>query len=138
MFKNKKLLIAIVVVGLVIVGIIVAYVFRPEKECVCNVKSQAELSSSELVSRYETDEAQANNDFLGKVITVNGIISSAQKDEKGRAIVEIDGESIGMVSCTLCQKESNSTELTSGSTVRIKGQCVGYTIDVVLVKCCLE
>lgn len=138
MFKNKKLLISIVVVGIVVVGLVVAYLFRPEKECVCNVKSQSEIASSELISRYETDENLANNDFLGKVITVNGIVNSAKKDEKGRTVVELDAESIGLVSCTLCAKESNTNELSVGSAVKIKGECVGYTIDVVLVKCCLE
>jgi len=138
MFKNKKLLATIVVGGLLVAGLVIAYLFRPEKECVCNEKSQVELSASDLISQYETDESQSNSTFLGKVITVSGTVSSVKNDEKGNAIVEIDGGSIGMVSCTLCQKESAKTELAAGSNVRIKGECVGYTIDVVLVKCCIE
>jgi len=138
MFKNKKLLATIVVGGLLVAGLIIAYLFRPEKECVCNEKSQVELSASDLISQYETDENQSNGAFLGKVITVSGTVNSVKNDEKGNAIVELDGGSIGMVSCTLCKKESAKVELAAGSNVRIKGECVGYTIDVVLVKCCIE
>jgi hypothetical protein len=123
---------------ILVAAIAFVYVFRPTKDCVCNDKSKAELTAQTIVSNYENNETKANEEYLGKVITVSGTISSLKTDEKERTIVELDAESMGVVSCTLCEKASNEVNLTIGTSVQIKGECVGYTFDVILIKCCIN
>lgn len=137
MKKNKlnKWLILLPVV-LVVIGII-GYLFRPVPDCVCNRASKESLLASQLMEQFETNEQQANINYLGKIITVEGKITSVSVDDKGRAIVELESQSTGVISCTFCKKESKAEILTEGKLVSIKGECTGFTFDVVMVKCCL-
>jgi hypothetical protein len=138
MKKQKKKIIWLVLITGAIIGIaVIGYLFRPTSECVCNKKAVATIAATELLNQYETDEEKANNLYLGNVIAVEGIISSVESDDLNRAVVAFESQSFGTVACTLCEKESEMEKLTEGTTVTIKGQCSGYTFDVVLVKCCL-
>ena len=125
------------VTHILIIILVFGYVFRPSSECVCNKKSVAELQSIDIIEQFETDEKQANENYLGKVITVKGEIASVSSDDSGKTVVELKSKSIGNVSCTFCKNESPDSFLKQGNTVSIKGQCVGFTFDVVLIKCCL-
>lgn len=135
---NKKTIIIVAIIAVVATIVSVAYVFRPEKTSVCNDKAQAEVSATDLISSYETDEEKANASFLGKVISVTGTITSVKTDEKGRIVIELEGGSMGMVSCTMNPKVTDTALFETGKQLSIKGECVGYTIDVVLVKCCIN
>lgn len=138
MKKKYRIIWKILIAGFLAAIIIIAYLFRPSTECVCNKKAVALLTASELLQQYETDEEKANSLYLGNVISVEGTIFSVSFDEFNRAIVEFESQSIGTVSCTFCEKESDKEKLAEGTTVSIKGQCTGYTFDVVLLKCCLN
>ena len=133
--KGKRLVLFLFVI---IAISIIAYLFRPAPDCVCNKASKETLLASQLIEQYETDEKQANNNYLGKIITVKGKIASVKTDYLKRTVVEFESQSIGTVSCTLCKKESKAGIVTVGKTVSIKGECTGFTVDAILVKCCLE
>jgi hypothetical protein len=138
MTGNKKKLFIVAGLAVVIIGLIILYVFRPGVKCVCHIKSIAEISSAEIVSRYESDENEANTEFLGKVVTVLGSVADCTKDEQNRMIVILESESVGQVRCTLCPTESEIAEITFGTQVKVKGECVGYALDVILIKGCVD
>jgi len=138
MSGNKKKLFIIAGLAVLLIGLIILYVFRPGVKCVCHVKSITEISSEELVSKFESDENEANAEFLGKVVTVLGSVADCTKDELNRMIVVLESESVGQVRCTLCPNESEKEEITVGTRVKVKGECVGYALDVILIKGCVD
>lgn len=135
---KRKIIFFLLLTVAILGALFVLYLFRPVQECVCKVKAQEEVAATDLVFLYENDEETANQKYLGKVIVVEGIIADLSEDAQGRTIVELDGNSMGVVSCTLCSKNKGADQLQVGKTIKIKGECAGYTIDVVLLRCCIE
>jgi hypothetical protein len=134
--KRKIIFFSLLTVA-ILGALFVLYLFRPVQECVCKVKAQEEVAATELVSLYENDEDLANQTYLGKVISVEGTITLVTEDGQGRKVIELDGESLGMVSCTLCSDEPDNGRLTPCNHIKIKGECAGFTIDVILIRCCI-
>jgi hypothetical protein len=135
--KRKPLIITAVVVVFVLAIGVTAYMFRSTPDCVCNKKAQAHLQADELLNAYELDEQEANANYLGKVITVTGTIAELSADDQGRTVIAFSSQSFGAVMATLCENE-NINNLEPNQTISIKGECSGYTFDVVLSKCCLQ
>jgi hypothetical protein len=134
---KRKIIFITLLLTVVIGSLLALYLFRPAKTCVCKEKTQHEVAATELVSLYENDEDLANQTYLGKVISVEGTITLVTEDGQGRKVIELDGESLGMVSCTLCSDEPDNGRLTPGNHIKIKGECAGFTIDVILIRCCI-
>ncbi|HEY4154582.1 MAG TPA: hypothetical protein VGM24_04125, partial [Puia sp.] len=80
----------------------------------------------------------ANKKFLGKVIEVTGSISGIQKDT-GNAGILMDATAMGGVNCGFSKTALPGLQLLkTGDTIRIKGRCTGFLMDVNLVDCVLE
>lgn len=135
---KRKIILTTLILTAVVGTLLALYLFRPTKACVCNDKAQHKVSATELVYLYENDEELANKTYLGKVISVEGTITSITEDAQGRKVIELDGASLGMVSCTLCSTEQENGSITPGNLVKIKGECAGFTLDVILIRCCME
>ena len=135
--KRRIIIIVAVVAVLGLAGTIL-YLFRPKQDCVCNERSSALINASDLYAAYETDEESANGKFTGKILTVNGTIETVTSDEAGNKIVEIQTNSTGIVSCSLCRKSSESFSSNPGDEITVKGECAGFTFDVILIRGCIE
>lgn len=89
-----------------------------------------EVSSSDLFQQFETNEEAGNTKFLDKAILVSGEVAEIVTNQEGKTVVILatDNPLFG-VSCTM---EGPSDDVQIGSTVTIKGICVGYLSDVVI------
>jgi hypothetical protein len=89
-----------------------------------------EVSSSDLFQQFETNEEAGNTKFLDKAILVSGEVAEIVTNQEGKTVVILatDNPLFG-VSCTM---EGSSDDVQIGSTVTIKGICVGYLSDVVI------
>jgi hypothetical protein len=89
-----------------------------------------EVSSSDLFLQFETNEEAGNTKFLDKAILVSGEVAEIVTNQEGKTVVILatDNPLFG-VSCTM---EGSSDGVQIGSSVTIKGICVGYLSDVVI------
>ena len=129
--------IAILVVILAVIGGGVGYYMynKPHKDVVAATPAYT-LSSSELLTDFENNEAQANEKYLDQVVQVTGEIRSIKKDPESPSLtLETDSPISGVI----CQLEAGDVDkisgLNPGQTLTVKGICTGMLMDVVLVRC---
>lgn len=129
--KYGKILIivAVAIVAVVIVG----YYQYNKPHRTPTASAFVAISSIELFNAFESDEVSANENFMDKIIEVNGeIVSNGFNQEGGQVIVLKSNNPLFGVSCTMSQVQSR---LKVGDSVRLKGFCKGYLSDVVLTDC---
>ncbi len=95
------------------------------------------LEAGALLAAYSSDENAANARFNGKVVLVTGTVREVSPPEGGMVTVVLEtGDALAGVACEFAQAELPPT-VAAGSNVRIKGQCTGLLMDVVLNRCAL-
>ncbi len=134
--KIKLTIILIVLIASI--GVITYYiVFEKNKFDVSEKKTEHKITASELFYKFESDENQANKQYLGKVIEVTGLISEIQKNQNNETLVVFkeSGEIFG-VTCTFSSL-SDEKVLEVGATITAKGVCQGFLTDVIVNNCTL-
>jgi tRNA_anti-like len=94
------------------------------------------VAAIQLATQYETNEPEANSDYLDKVLEVSGEINEITKNQKGEPVITLKGTDMSGVTGTI--ENAKPDEIKPGATVILKGICTGYLTDVVLVRCVLK
>jgi hypothetical protein len=90
-----------------------------------------DVTASQLVTEYQTNEAASNVKYLNKALKIVGEVSEVKKDQEGKTTVTIkSNDAFANVFCTL--QSSTSSQPTVGSKIMIKGFCSGFLSDVVI------
>jgi hypothetical protein len=90
-----------------------------------------ELSAPDLIYGFQSGESVANQKYLGKVLSVSGMIKSFDKDSAGLyTLILGDTTSLSSVRCSINVRMADDSLLYRiGAKVLIKGFCAGYTSD---------
>jgi uncharacterized protein (UPF0333 family) len=141
MKKNFKIIIAIFIT----IGVLAAFYaykeFNRKAEPLNKVTTEVYINSDSLLAEFIRNEEQANQNFLNKVIQVNGVLTS--HENSNILIIEMPN---GNIRCTL-DSLANNKNLNNmlNKPIKIKGLCVGYTPDVLgigpdisLIKCFIQ
>jgi hypothetical protein len=112
-------------------------------ESIADSKAAAVISAIDLISVFEKDSTTANQQYIDKIIEVEGILKEATADDQGLFTLALGDES--SMSSVRCSVDSVSTQAASqikkGDQVKIKGVCSGFITDellgsdVTLVRC---
>lgn len=94
------------------------------------------VTAAQLITDYETNEADANGKYLDKVLEVTGEITEVSKNQKAETVITLKGSVMGGIICTL--EGTAAIEVKPATTVTIKGICTGYLTDVVLVRAMVQ
>lgn len=134
-FRVILLIVAILIVAVAIIVKVV--IFRKSDTNVSSKKPDIEMESALLVKNFETDENISNSKYLNKVILVTGPVDniSVNKDDI-TVYLKPKNETAGVM-CSFSKGEISDKAVDVGKTVKIKGICNGYLMDVVLNKCSL-
>ena len=110
------------------------------------VKADASIGATELIAAFERDSAQANKQYLGKILLVSGKVRAVDKETATIVLGEA-----GSPSSVRCSMDSsfvkNISGLNEGSQATVKGACTGYMADetglglgsdVILNRCVIE
>jgi len=124
------------ITGLV-VAIIIAYVvwanLLKTAPSTSNRDTETQIAATDLYQAFETDEQKANELYLNKIIEVTGEVVSVDESEDLKPAISLRTEGFGVVKCTFETAEDFETsEITLGSQITIKGECIGYLLDVLL------
>ena len=89
------------------------------------------ISAEDLFMAYESNEAEADKLYQGKIVIVTGKVGDTQTPEIGNpAVTLIDARPKPIVQClgfAADQKEAVS-KLKTGQTVSVKGKCMGKVV----------
>lgn len=129
--KALKILLLLGVLG-VAVGY---YYYNKPTESLKDAPAELCVSADSLFAMYESDETASNAKFLDKVIEVDGKIQAVNTDTSGLSLTLLTSSGMFGVICKLEDKSTPETQFSIGQQVRIKGQCTGYLMDVVLIRC---
>ena len=152
MKKKKIILLAVVILLLISVGAFIGYkLFNKDVKHLDASNADLKISATDLIKKFETDEAAANKEFLGKkldyIITVSGSVKEVIKDETGTYTVVLgDSTTRSSVRCSIdSMQNQQAAALKTGSNVSIKGAITGFMkddlgigSDVVLNRCVIE
>jgi hypothetical protein len=127
-----------VVFFLAVAGIGVAlYLFNMEPKDLKNVSPDFTLTASDLQKAFEDNESEATAKYVKKVIEVNGIIESVSPGEDNVLNVTLKtGSDFSSIICTF-PGTTDPLRFTSGTQVKIRGECSGFLMDVLLNNCVL-
>lgn len=90
-----------------------------------------DVTASQLVTEYQTNEAASNVKYLNKALKITGEVSEVKKDQEGKTTVTIkSNDAFANVFCTLIS--SGSSQPVVGSKISLKGFCTGFLSDVVI------
>lgn len=130
-YLKYGLLLAVVLIG---VGI---YMYNKPHQNIKKAKADFELEATELFSQFETNEANANTQYLDKVVQVTGSVKETGTDDEGQISITLDaGNSMFGIICKLDDLTKHKrTSFQPGEKVTLKGVCTGMLMDVVLVRC---
>lgn len=134
----KKFLIIGLAVALAIGFIVWKITFKKADTSVQDKKADVEILASNLLSEFETNESAANTKYLDKIIVVEGIVADVKKDTSGVSVYLKEPESMSGVLCGFNKNTQIPHEIKVGETLKIKGVCNGYLMDVLLNKCSVE
>lgn len=155
MAKSKiiKVGLLIIVVGVLLAGGIVFYIFNMPHRDVQSTTTDYQVTASTIVSEYLADPEKGNKKYLddegeSKVIEVTGEVSSISEDfNKQKVVLLKSPEDKAGVSCTFTAESNSQVErLSVGQIVSLKGVIrAGATYDedlemyedVILEKCAL-
>ncbi len=93
-------------------------------------EAYAGVSASGLYAAFKSDETEANNKYLDKVVLVDGTVSEIFSNQDGKSVLLLKSDDpLFGISCTM---RSGVTNVKAGAPVKVKGICTGYLSDVVL------
>ena len=132
--KGKKIVISVLV--LVIALAVVGYkMYNKPHVNVASEKADITITANKLFANFSNDEEKANAKYLDKILEVKGVIGKIAKEEK--VIINLNtGDDFGSVLCHLSDSSTEKVkDIKEGESIKVKGICTGFLMDVVLVKC---
>src|SRR6185503_9008371 len=89
------------------------------------------VTATELYQKFTSNELQANQVYLNKVLQVSGqVLEVKSTQHAGKVVVLNTGDPLFGVACTLDNAQMQAVK--PGEKIIIKGVCTGYLSDVVL------
>lgn len=132
----KKILL---IIGILILagGIFGFYLYNKPVADTSDIDASFSLSADELFRQFETNESEANSKYLGKIIEVNGTVREFSIGDSGELnmILASESEMFG-INCGLSKgQDAAYKNYKVGDPIKIKGECSGISMDVVLTRC---
>ena len=109
---------------------------KPQHINIKKVTTDLSLNSNELVSLFLENENEANNQFSGKIIEVEGKVKEVTfLNNRNTVILRTSNDTFGIICDFEPSKISEIEKLSINQSVKIKGICKGFLKDVVLLNC---
>ncbi|WP_299672271.1 hypothetical protein [uncultured Polaribacter sp.] len=133
--KTKKIIIGILILGLL--GVFVAYkMYHKPHVNVADESADITLTANTILEDFSSDETMANTKYLEKIIQVEGIVSEVKTANEKGIITLKTNDDFASVLCHLSTEATKKIHTVKvGQTLKLKGICTGFLMDVVLIKC---
>jgi hypothetical protein len=128
--KKRNILIAIAFIA-ICAGICGFIKYNRIAKDLLYVKAKFTVTADAIMESFITDEANANKQYLGQVVSVTGNIRTIEASDKNNGILVLgDKASSSSVRCSLDSMHLNELPgLHTGEEVTVKGIVAGYNAD---------
>jgi hypothetical protein len=125
-----------VVVFIALAGIGAAlFLFNMQHKDLKKAKPDFVITAVDLQKAFEDNETAATAKFVKKVLEVSGVVDAVKTGEANTINVTIkSGSDLSSVICTF-PAATDQSGFTQGSQIKVRGECSGYLMDVLLNNC---
>ena len=149
MKRKKKVILYVILLVLVIAGAAAIYIYKEYNRAhkdTANLKADYTVNAADFVNEFTGNEQVANKKYWDKIIHVDGLVKSVDKDDRGfYSIIIGDTASMSSVRCSMDSIHNKEAEsIKTGSLIGMKGICSGFNADellgsdVILVRCVID
>jgi hypothetical protein len=126
----KRIVLALVLIGLISGGIMVYRIFTKAHRDVTTEKAVT-ISALAIFDAFKNDEAAANQLYLDKAIQLSGEVLDISTNQEGKTVVNFKtNDPLFVINCTF---KTNPGAINAGDTIVFKGICTGYIPDANVV-----
>lgn len=132
----RRLLIILLVLALG--GGFLAYnMYNKPHADMADVTPDVVLSTAELFKAFESDEDEANEKYLGKIIQISGVINSINSSEGEVVSLGLEtGDMLAGLTCLLDEVDKkHRQDFKEGERVTLNCICTGKLMDIELNRC---
>jgi len=131
--SDRKRITILVILGVMVVAVYMYSEFTRGNKKMTELTSVASVNAVDILKEFMDNDSIANKKYLGKVITVSGMVKKVEKDESGNETVFLgDTSSLSSVRCSMDIIINSTPLLAERGVVQIKGNCTGYNEDDLL------
>lgn len=106
------------------------YLYRKPRRTAANARAEQLIAAKELYLSFEKNEQKANQLYNNKVLEVSGTVLQVQQTGQSFSILLFGGNKEGAgVNCSIAAGYKGKMPV-AGQTVKIKGICTGFLMDV--------
>ena len=131
----------IIVLACIFAVIAIVYALKQYNKPHTNIrtsKPEMLMLSGSLIEAFEIDEGKATQLYTGKIIQISGTIFAVNTKDGNNIITFQDQVSQASVICHFDSEEALSLfNLEKGQKATIKGECSGFLLDVIMIRCVL-
>jgi hypothetical protein len=114
------------------------YAYQKPHRDARDISPSANVSAADLFNAYQSNEAEADKQYTGKVLSIKGTVNAVQKDSTTVNIILSAGDKApGGINCSFYNAQSLKVPAVN-SPITIKGRCTGFLLDVNVVDCVIE
>jgi len=109
--SRKQRMKKILIIVLIVLGSAFAYgyyLYHKPHQGLANKQASFAMTSKELFTAYDQNEDNANQKYLGKIVSVTGRVADKAMDAKGTFSVILEGGEMAGVGCQFDKKCSES------------------------------
>ena len=129
--NGKTLLLVVMVLAAVTAGVYTCKEFNRKPRDLVKARSSYTVEALELLREFNSNDSTANRKYLGKIVTVKGVIKKIEQDDDGYYTV-ILGDS-AEPSSVFCAMDTiygkDAAKLQPISSVSVKGYFIGFEKD---------
>ena len=93
-----------------------------------------QMTAIELYQAFDNDEEAANKLYQNQVIELTGTVEGVEIEGGSKPVVSLATEGFGSIKATLANIiEPSELNKYKDTEVRIKGECIGLLLDVLLI-----
>jgi hypothetical protein len=129
--NSKTLLLVVIVLGAITAGVYTCKEFNRKPADLVRAKPAFSVDANDLLQEFSSNDSTANKKYLGKIVTVKGIIKKIDHDEDGYYTLVL-GDS-ARPSSVFCAMDTiygkDASKLLPISSVSVKGYFIGFEKD---------
>lgn len=131
---KPRYLLIIVLIAIVVIAAVGLNMYFKKHDDVNKMKADFTVEAPALIQEFEQQEAQATTKYSEKVLEITGKLASKNQLSNGTTLLMLEDEMQG-ISCQLDSSWSKANRsviesLEPGSTVKVKGICKGYLMEI--------
>ncbi len=108
------------------------YMYNKPRTSASESRTDKHITAKKLYEAFSSNEQQANNTYVNKVVEVKGTVTDIQKTGTSVSVLLAGEGSMGGVNCSIVPGEEGTLPKI-GESVLIKGLCTGLLMDVSIV-----